>query len=652
MGSETNLPQMVEGSPVATFVIARDQVVTHWNRACQQLTGKRRDEIVGTRRQWSAFYADERPVLADMIVDGGDPAAIAEYYGNRFGSLNLIEGAYYAEGFFPQFGPSGRWLYFTAAPLRDEDNRMVGAIETLQDFTARRRSEAALAESEEKYRSLHGNVPVGLFRVAPDGEVLSVNPALVKMFGGTSEADLIGVAVMDTPVGPEKGRMLLDRIRTEGGLEDLELLLEKNDGSPFWGSISATPVRDAEGRTQHFDGIIQDITERKLAEKEKVRLQEQLRQVQKMEAIGTLAGGIAHDFNNIIGGIMGYTELLLEEIAESENHHRYYLSQIDRATRRARELVNQILEFSRQSRIEFRPLDIRLIIQEAVKLLHATLPKHIEIVQHISADKAHVLADATQVHQIIMNLCTNAYHAIGHVPGTLTLELDRITVDASQQVRLQKLPPGSYLRLSVRDTGAGIDPEDLDKIFDPYYTTKERGEGTGLGLAVTLGIVNNHHGGLTVESRPGRGSTFRVFLPVIEPESVLTERTEATVPGGAEHVLFVDDEAFFRDIVLRQLQNLGYRVTSAAGAMEALNAFRLRSEDFDLIITDQTMPEMTGVELAGAVRKIRPDMPIILCTGFSETVDEKNAPSFGIAKFVMKPVSRNQLARAIREVLD
>ncbi len=649
--SDARLAQIVDGGSVATFVIGPDHVVTHWNRACEQMTGVSSKEMVGTHRQWAPFYPEKRPVLADLILEVMEGEKIGGYYAPEFGPLDMIDGAYWAEGFFPGLGGEDRWLYFTAAPLKDPEGRVVGAVETIQDFTARKESEAALKESEEQYRTLHENVPVGLFRVSPEGEFISVNRALIKMAGEDSEASLVGTSVVDASLGLKMTLELLRRIRSHGRLEDMELPLERKDGTTFRGSISANTAVDAEGRILYVDGIIQDITGRWLAEREKSRLREQLRQLQKMEAIGTLSGGIAHDFNNILGGILGCAELLAMDIPREETGLHYYVSQIDRAATRAADLVKQILEFSRQTRVSFRPVEIQLIIKEALKLLRATLPKNIAIEENMASGTARIMADATQIHQIVMNLCTNAHHAMRGVGGIMAVELKRIHLLTSEPSVPSGLIPGEYIQLSVRDDGRGIEPENLAKVFDPYFTTKERGEGTGLGLSVTLGIVKNHGGAIHVDSAPGRGSTFKVLLPVLETEVSSVETGVETTPEGDERILFVDDEEFFLEIIKRQLESLGYNVTAVSTSPEAVAIFKSRPDDFDLVITDQAMPKMTGVELASALMEIRPAIPIILCTGFSETVDDQSAPEFGIAKFVMKPVSKRQLARAIRDVL-
>ena len=403
--------------------------------------------------------------------------------------------------------------------------------------------------------------------------------------------------------------------------------------------------------SRRFDGVVQivrDITERVKTERERQNLQFQLTQAQKMEAIGTLAGGIAHDFNNILSAIIGYTELAYYEIPEG-NKAQSRLKEVLKGGERARDLVNQILTFSRQTEHEKRPVQIGLVIKEALKLLRSSLPSNIEIKTDIDTG-GMVIGDPTQIHQIAMNLCTNAYHAMREQGGILGIELK--TADIDSDFQNPDLPPGPYIRLSVSDTGQGIPPGHLKRIFDPYFTTKKRGEGTGLGLAVVNGIVQAHRGIITVQSEQGKGTRFEICLPRIE-EAFESEKTEPEpTPRGNERILIVDDEEALAVMGKEMLERLGYKVVAKASSIEALETFREGFKEFDLVITDMAMPHMTGEKLAGELMKIRPDIPVILCTGFSEMMNEEKAKVMGIRAFTMKPLVMGDLGRTIRKVLD
>ena len=397
--------------------------------------------------------------------------------------------------------------------------------------------------------------------------------------------------------------------------------------------------------------IFVNVLERKKSEEEKKRLEKQIRQSQKMEAIGTLAGGIAHDFNNILGIIQGYTELTLDDLPENDMSQGN-MEQILKACSRAKDLVKQILSFCRKSEQERKSLDISLIIKEAIKLLRPSLPATIEIKQNIKGETFIIMADATQMHQILMNLCTNSAHAMREKGGILEITLENIELDHVSLKLYEELKPGNYVKLSVSDTGIGMNRSVMERIFDPYFTTKKAGEGTGMGLSVVQGIVKSHGGEITVYSEPGKGTIFHVYLPLIH--SYDTEEREVLLPlqGGKERVLFVDDEKNLVDFAVKMLDRLGYNVTSAAGSKAALEIFLREPDSFDIIITDQTMPLMTGVELAEKIMNIRSDIPVIICTGFSESIDAEKASSMGIRELLMKPFTIKDIAKAVRKALE
>ena len=394
-----------------------------------------------------------------------------------------------------------------------------------------------------------------------------------------------------------------------------------------------------------------EIVERNLSEKERTRLFDQLQITQRMEAIGTLAGGIAHDFNNILASIMGYTELAMEEVEEkSQAHHD--LGQIFKACSRAKDLIYQILMFSQQTEQERVPVKVSHAVKEVLKLLRASLPSTIDIRQVISKNLNHILADPTQIHQIVMNLCANAAHAMQENGGVLEVRLYQVTLNAGFANQYPDMKQGQYVKMSFKDTGHGIPPEVRDSIFNPYFTTKEKGEGTGLGLAVVHGIVKNLEGEITVDSEPGKGSIFDVYLPVIEDEEQEIIKLIEPLHTGHENVLVVDDEPGIVEMGGRMLESLGYRVTTRTSSIEALELFKHEPGRFELIITDMTMPNMTGDRFSQEVMKIRPDIPIILCTGYSHQISEEKAKKIGIKAFVMKPLVKRELSSIVRQVLD
>jgi signal transduction histidine kinase/ActR/RegA family two-component response regulator len=380
--------------------------------------------------------------------------------------------------------------------------------------------------------------------------------------------------------------------------------------------------------------------------------EKQLQQVMKLQAIGTLAGGIAHDFNNILFPIVGYTELTMDDIPQN-SQARQNLEEVLKATNRAKELVQQILTFSRQSTQERKSLKVQYLIKEALKLLRATIPSSIEIDCDIDESCGPIKGDPTQFHQIIMNLCTNAYHAMQETGGKLEVSLKEIDISYAQSRERLGIKAGRHIALTVKDSGHGMEPQVMERIFEPYYTTKEQGKGAGLGLSVIHGIVKNYGGDITVSSRPGKGAIFEVILPTIDEIQTEFEVDEHSIPiKGKERILLIDDEDQIINIEQQILERLGYQVTPKTDSQEALEEFAAQPDRFDLVITDMTMPKMTGDQLARRMMEIKPRIPVILCTGYSETISEEKALAMGIDKFVMKPIVKDVLASTIRSVLD
>jgi len=535
-----------------------------------------------------------------------------------------------------------------------------GRVWSFRDITDRKRSEEALRKSEERFKFLAGKMADIIWTVNLDFQTTYVSPSIEKILGFTpEERKRQTLEEMITPRSLKRAQMMfLEELRRdEAGNADpdrsviIEVEYYRKDGSTVWMENSVKAMRDNSGAIDGMYGVSRDITERKIAEEEKTKLQSQLQHVQKMESIGTLAGGIAHDFNNMLGIIVGNTELAMDDVPEW-NPARHNLEEIRIASMRARDVVKQIMAFSRQSPREMKPVRISAIIKEFLKLLRSSIPRTIEIHQNISSESDTVRADPTQINQVLINLCTNAAHAMGEKGGVLEVSLKNIEMDKGSAIHYHDLSPGKYIRLTVSDTGHGIEPKIMERIFDPYFTTKGVGEGSGMGLSVVHGIVKSHGGYFLVDSELGKGTTFQVFFPYIEDEPEPEIKIAIEIPMGKERILFVDDEKAMVDAIQPMIERLGYKVNSRTSSIEALETFRANPDRFDLIITDFTMPNMTGMELAKELLKLRSDIPIILCTGYSEYINEAKAKASGIRVFLTKPVVLGDIARTIRKVLD
>ncbi|KAB2889382.1 MAG: response regulator [Desulfobulbaceae bacterium] len=404
--------------------------------------------------------------------------------------------------------------------------------------------------------------------------------------------------------------------------------------------------------------LLKEIAERKRAEQVRDQLEIQLRQAQKMEAIGALAGGIAHDFNNILSAIIGYAELAqisaASQCSEGNCHVLTDLRGVLQAATRAKNLVKQILTFSRQQEGDRKPIELVAVVREGLKMLRSLIPQSIEIKEDIQVAEAMVVADSTQMHQIIMNLGTNAYHAMLESGGVLTAAMVK-TFLAAEDPKIQNLhlEPGPYLILRISDNGIGMERPVMERIFDPYFTTKDKDRGTGMGLAVVHGIVKSHKGHISVYSEPGQGSTFKVYLPLAaEGSGEKKEEQDLRNYGGDERLLVVDDEKDVLSIEQRLLTGLGYQVTAVTRPLEALRLIREEPDRFDLVVTDMTMPSMNGAQLVKSILDICPDMPVVLCSGFSELMNETKARAIGVRQYVLKPVMRIEIAQAVRRALD
>ncbi len=480
----------------------------------------------------------------------------------------------------------------------------------------------------------------------PESRIRYVNKAF-ESTTGHKRAELLelGLTVFETGGYGDRAREDILRALEKGKVWRGHLVGKTKEGERYDVEATFSPIRSASGSVVSFASVQRNVTN-------EMHLEKQLRQSQKMEAIGTLAGGIAHDFNNILGAIMGYTEMSLDMVPKG-SLAQLNLEQVLKATNRARDLVRQILLFSRMGEQERQPVTILSSIKEALNLLRASLPATIEIRRIVTAHPdTQLLGDPTQIHQVMLNLCTNAAHAMREKGGTLEIELAEEELSDEDLVSEPDLNPGTYVRLSVRDTGHGIERELLDRIFEPFFSTKGPFEGTGMGLAVVHGIVKRHDGFIRVSSEVGCGTTFDLYFPKLAVSEAPRDSNALDVPRGHGRILFVDDEVALTRVAREMLESLGYEVTVENGAMEALETFKGRANVFDLVITDYTMPKMTGLELTRGIHAIRPEIPVILCSGYSEVISEGKLKETGIHEFIMKPIRLREMADVVRRVIQ
>ena len=552
----------------------------------------------------------------------------------------------------------GGYFLVTASPLRDSRGNLLGSVHIARDITAHKQAEAAMAHLSRQMELILNSAGEGIFGADTEGKVTFVNPAMAQMLGWEI-AELLGQPIHDLshhtkpdgqPYPSSECPIHLAFTAGRAYHADDEIFWRK-DGTSFPVEYTSTPIREGD-RVVGTVVVIKDITERKQAEETKLKLEAQLRQAQKMEAIGTLAGGIAHDFNNILSAIIGYGEMIQMFHKSAEPKVRRDVEEILRAASRAKDLVQQILMFSRRADQDRRPIQLQLIIKESLKFLRASLPSTIEIHRFLDPEVGPVLADPTQMQQVVMNLCTNAAHALRQKGGILEIRLTAVVVGEENEKETFRLAPGVYARMQVKDNGHGIPPDILGRIFDPYFTTKETGEGTGLGLAVVEGIIQSHGGAITVESELGSGTVFNIFIPMVErSEITLPDEAHKPIPMGQGRILFVDDESALANLGQEILKNLGYEVEALTSSAAALEQFRQHPQQYDLAIVDLTMPQMTGLDLARELLRIRPDLPIILSSGFADKIHLEEIRELGIREVIIKPWGVRPLAETIKNAL-
>ncbi len=615
--SESQFKDLVEKSIVGVYLI-QDNVIKYASIEFANISGYRVEEITGRLKIHEIIHPEDLLMVQDNIKDRISGKIKSLHY--EFRILTKSKEVKHVEVYSSQTVYQGR----------------AAIIGMMMDISERKNADETLRRLSFAVEKAAEDIVI----TDPDGIIQYVNPAFEKITG-YSRSEAIG----KTPRILKSGihdRTFYEHLWTtikEGNVWSGRITNRRKNGTLIQEEATISPLLTSSGKLTGYIALKRDITEA-------MKWEAQLRQAQKMEAIGTLAGGIAHDFNNILASLLGYTELAKFKTTDKAIHP--FLDQILKACDRSKDLVKQILTFSRQREQEMKPLAVTPIIKEAMKLLRSSLPATVEIRQSFKAKSDTVLADPTQIHQIIMNLCTNAGHAMKDRQGVLEVRLDQHTLfqDGAE------LKAGEYLRLTIGDTGTGIDPLIKEKIFDPFFTTKKPGEGTGLGLSVVYGIVKDHGGSISVDSEVGKGTVFSIHLPLMNIQAEHENRLTAAMPEGNGHILYVDDEKPIASLAQQILESLGYQVTVRFSSLDALDAYRSMPERFDLVITDMTMPNMTGASMAMEMLKIRPNLPIILTTGYSEIIDEDAARKIGVREFLMKPVSMPQLAQAVKQCLS
>jgi two-component system cell cycle sensor histidine kinase/response regulator CckA len=523
-----------------------------------------------------------------------------------------------------------------------------------QEVLERKKAELAILESEKKVRNIIEKSRDGIILVDENGSIIQWNSGQETIYG-TKRAMVVGKKIWNVQFQHEPKAQ-----RNEENHKNIEKIwadFYQTGVNPFKNDLHVSRIERPDGNLRDVqqlyftietdNGVMMACTTRDITEK--LLMEKQLTQTQKMEAMGILAGGIAHDFNNVLGGIIGYTDLALRR-ADKDTQLKKYLDQVLTASRRATDLVKQILTFSRGDDMEKKePVQLSIIVKEALKLLRSTLPETIEIISKIEARGCFILANPTQFHQVIMNLCTNAIHAMKEQGGIMEVRLTEETIEDSVY---KGIKPGPHVRLTVSDTGCGIKQELLDKIFDPFFTTKKPGEGTGMGLAVVHGIVEGHQGHISVFSKEGQGTTFSILVPTIVDVIHKPEKAEQDIPRGNERILLVEDDAYLAEAEKKMLEELGYKVTALTSSVEALEIFQKLPDRFDIIIADYAMPKMTGLQMIRKIRSISPDIPVIICTGYSKVVQQQKITSLGIGEIIMKPIELGYIASSIRRLLE
>ena len=620
--------KLFELAPDGIYLSDMEGVFIDGNRAAEEIVGYKKEELIGqSYLTLGVLPPDQLPKAVALLNENLN--------GNATGpdDLTLIR----------KDGESVTVEVMTI-PITLQNQKAILGI--ARDISERKKAAAALEESEEKYRNILESIDDGYYEVDLAGNFTFFNDSMCRILGYPRE-ELMGKNNREY-MDEDNAKMIFKAFNTvyRTGLSTKALgwKLICKDGSECFVETVVSLITDADKKAIGFRGIARDVTDR-------IRLEEQLRHAHKMESIGTLAGGVAHDFNNILHMIIGNTELALIDIPEDNPAHGN-LEQVKSASLRAAGIVQQLLNFSRKTDREYKPIGAITVLQEALKFLRSTIPTTIEIRTRITTDETIIMADPIQINQVLINICTNAAQAMETSGGVIDVKVENVDLDDKDIVSLPDLSAGEYVKTTIRDTGPGITPEIQDRIFDPYFTTKVAGEGSGMGLAVAHGIVKSHNGAIAVDSQVNQGTVFTIFFPAVPKKPVVTADSQAEIPQGKESILFVDDEETIADMAFLMLERLGYQVVKATDPSKALALFRSRPHEFDLVITDMTMPQMNGVQFSEKLNAIRSDIPVILCTGHSTLIDEQKVKQYGIAAYLAKPITMREMALTIRQVID
>ncbi|MCF8045074.1 MAG: PAS domain S-box protein [Desulfarculaceae bacterium] len=635
--SEKKFHTVFQKSAIGRTINSIDGTFVDVNHAFCEIIGFPREEILS--RTWMDFvhqaYHDKIHKAVKALVDGERDSFTNELKANHKNKKSI-------------------WARVNGVVLRDENGFPKFLFADVEDITDRKTAEFELRKNEEQLRLIADNMVDVISRTDAENHFVYASSSAERAFGYSPE-ELLGTPATDMihpdDIDPFLAKMAEARQKNDASVL-LQCRLRHANGGFIWVEAATRLLYDKTGQSAGAIFCTRDITDRVNAEIYREKLESQLAEAQKLEAIGTLSGGIAHDFNNILSGIFGYSHLAKMHIDEPEKA-KSHIGNIQTGARRAADLIQQILTFSRKDESEKQITQLYLLLKETLKLLRSTIPPTIEIKEIINS-KASVLADPTQMHQLIMNLCTNAYHAMKETGGILTVKLEDSAIYGSNFWPVPANASEPYLRLEVGDTGHGIDKKDIGRIFNPYFTTKRQEEGTGLGLALAHAIVKEHRGYITAESTVGQGTSFVVHLPVTDRQGTESEesRNVAPVAPGTESIMLVEDEEAIRSAISSISEDYGYRLTAFEDGLKAYEAFQKAPYEFDLVVTDMTMPGMTGANLAEEILRIRNDIPIILCTGYSEKMNENEAEKIGVSKYLQKPVDTEHLFSIVRELLD
>lgn len=636
--SERKLAEIFNFLPDPTFVIDLEGKIILWNRAAEEYTGVKAGDLIGKSNyeHAKAIYGSRRPILIDLVLHP------CEEMEKLYFSLKREGGRISGEAYTQHADGKQVYILGTAARMYDSKGNGIGAIESIRNLSERKHYEDALQKSEEKYRSLVDNLNVGVCRTTrePHGSFLQVNPAMIKMFGFASAEEMLAVEVSSLYQRPEERVLFAEEVRRLGSVKDIELAMQKKDGTSIWTSVSSQAQCDEKGELKWIDTVLEDITERK-------KLEEQLRRSQKLEAIGTLAGGVAHDFNNILTAIIGYSNLLKLQIEENSSLADN-VNEILSAAQRAAHLTHSLLAFSRKQVISLKPVDINEIIRQINKLLVRIIGEDIELQTILSSQELVIMADSGQMEQILVNLATNARDAMP--------EGGRITIRSERMVKTDShdgLKPGSYAVVSLSDTGRGMDEATRQRIFEPFYTTKEMGKGTGLGLSIVYGIVKQHNGEIYVCSEPGKGTTFQIYLELVATKADGTENAPADpLIGGSATILVAEDDATIRKLLREILEMYGYTVIEAVDGEDAVRRFQENKDRIQLLIIDVIMPKKNGKEAYEEIKKIHGDVRVLFSSGYTADIIHKKGVLEEGVNFLSKPATPQHLLSKVREVLN